>query len=120
MPHTRQMRSLATAVAGAALVLASGCGGFSRFFASSKPCPDEVVVVVANRSGETLIVSLVQEHNDIVLGSAGQGTSVFGLPRGTTRRAHFRSRRAPAVARPAPQFGELQLNGGVSYNVQCR
>ncbi|MCL4212771.1 MAG: hypothetical protein KJZ74_02540 [Gemmatimonadales bacterium] len=115
--HTPKVRSVACAL----LLLASGCGGVSRFFASDKPCPDEVVVVVGNRTGETLIVSLVAEHGDIVLGSARPGSSVFSLPQGTTKRARFKSRRAPSAPTPEPRIGELRLdNGGVSYSVQCR
>ena len=103
------------------LIGLTGCGGVKRFFSSSEPCPDETVVVVTNRTGETLVILLVRDGNETVIGSASTATTVLRLPDGTPRNARFKSRRARVAPTPAPRVGDLRLDtGGVSYNVQCR
>lgn len=82
-------------------------------------CPNGADLIVLNRSGETVDILLVQEHNEIVLGTAPSGRSVFGLPDGTGRDARFKSRRArtgTAIRRP---FDEAPATGSVSFTVQC-
>lgn len=99
----------------------AGCGGVKRFFSSSEPCPRESVVVVTNRTGETLVILLVRDGNEVAIGSASTATTVLRLPDGTPRNSRFKSRRARVAPTPAPRMGDLRMDtGGVSYNVQCR
>lgn len=113
----RLRRLSAVLMLSAATLAATSCA--TLFGTRGKHCPNGADLVVLNRSQVPVDVLLIQEHNEIVLGTAPIGRSVYGLPDGTGRDARFKSRRArtgPAVRRP---LDEAPTAGSVSFTVQC-